>query len=227
MYISLNRHALGAWNLRDVSSPSLNQWTGRSLARPRCSDGPLLTAMAPNSQRYPLVPSGVALGALIHARLEVTGQKIAHIDFLVDFIYWISGSDFLRFDLPEPTIGYSSTKYPAAVEVYGIKGQSVYTALFHHLDMETFSCRLCPHKVDDLEDAITHQRVDHFGHHPYLCVGTHSQWYVCFSPSLSRRLTNTTNKHISIQLVEIWKPSPAGGSPDRHWALDSEKRGVS
>jgi len=53
------------------------------------------------------------------------------------------------------------------MESLGIRGQSVYTALFHHLDMETFTCKLCAHKDGELEDAITHQRVAHFRHYPY------------------------------------------------------------
>ena len=68
---------------------------------------------------------------------------------------------------------------------FGIKGQSVYTALFHHYDMATFACKLCSHMVeDDLEAAICHQRTEHFSHYPYRCTATHTQWYVSFAPSL-------------------------------------------
>jgi len=72
-------------------------------------------------------------------------------------------------------VGASAESCPAAVEELGIKGLSVYTTLFHHLDMEMFACKLCSHTVEgNLEDAIAHQRIDHFGHYPYRCPAP--QW---------------------------------------------------
>ena len=109
-------------------------------------------------------------------RLEATGDAVQRIDFLVDFISWISRSNFLLNQQPEPIVGDPLAIYPASVEKYGIKGQSVFTALFANLDMETFKCKLCSHKVDDLEAAITHQRLDHFGHNPYQCPSNNAQW---------------------------------------------------
>jgi len=127
--------------------------------------------------KFPLqVGSQVDLKALFNAR----GKTIKQIDLIVDFVEWISKSDFLRLQLPEPVIGDPSINCPSAMEEQGIKGQSVYTALFHHLDMETFSCKLCPHVVkDDLELSILHQRL-HFDHYPYQCLTTQTKWYVPF-----------------------------------------------
>ncbi len=120
--------------------------------------------------------------ALFEARLKATDEEIKQIDFLVDFIYWISHSNFRRHQQPEPEVGDPSSTVPAAVEGQGIKGQSVYTSLFHHLDMERFTCKLCHHIVEEnLEDAITHQRIAHFGHYPYQCLPNHTPWYVPFS----------------------------------------------
>jgi len=120
------------------------------------------------------IGSRVDVNALVHNHLEAAGEEIKIIDFILDFVAWISNSDFLRLQLPEPKVGDRSN-YPAAVEDHGIKGQSVYTALFGNLDMHTFTCKICPHVVElELEDAITHQRV-HFHHYPYQCPMTHIQ----------------------------------------------------
>jgi hypothetical protein len=65
--------------------------------------------------------------------------------------------------MPEPIVG-GLADYPEYADHFGIRGQSVYTALFHHSDMETFACKICTHTVlDDFEAAIIHQRVHHFG----------------------------------------------------------------
>ena len=115
--------------------------------------------------------------------LDATSEESGRIGFIVDFISWVSRSDFLRLQQPEPIIG-SPSDYPADVEMFGIKGQSVYTALFYHLDMEDFACKICGHTVmDNLEDAITHQRAVHFEHYPYRCMPTHAEWYKSFAPS--------------------------------------------
>ena len=112
-------------------------------------------------------PQGIGLKALLPARFDLSREDDETTEFIVDFISWISKSDFLRLQQPEPTVGDREASYPAAVDTYGIKGQSVYTALFHHLDMETFTCKLCGHTVmDSLEDAIIHQRAVHFAHYP-------------------------------------------------------------
>jgi len=107
---------------------------------------------------------------------EATGEEVQPIGFIKDFSSWISHSEFLRLQQPEPMVGGTSADYPPSVEDHGIKGKSVYTALFDHLDMDTFTCKLCSHIVNDLEEAITHQRSDHFNHYPYRCPAPHTQW---------------------------------------------------
>jgi len=121
------------------------------------------------------IGSQVDLKALFDAQLEATGKEVQRIGFLVDFVGWISRSDFLSLQQPEPVVGDSSLIAPAAVEEHGIRGQSVYTCLFHHLCMETFTCKFCSHIEENLEDAIIHQRSAHFQHYPYLCSPTHAQ----------------------------------------------------
>jgi hypothetical protein len=143
---------------------------------------PIPPSVASISERHPS-DSPVDLLALFHAHLDTTGEKLEEINFIVDFIEWISQSDFLRFQQLEPRVGDPSN-YPVAVKEHGIKGQSVYTALVH-LERKELVCKLCPYNVmDELEDAITHVRVHHFRHYPYHCSPTQTQWYVSFSPSL-------------------------------------------
>lgn len=125
------------------------------------------------------IPSGSQVGDFIHALawLDAKGEELKGIDFTVDFVAWILRSDFYRLQQPEPMVGHQLANCPQShnVEERGIKGQSVYTALFDNADMETFTCRMCRHKVKyDLELAITHQRV-HFHHSPYQCSGTQTQ----------------------------------------------------
>jgi len=132
--------------------------------------------------QYPGSEEAVRLRAFSDPRMEAVAEKREDIIFLADFITWVTQADFLRFQAPEPMVGDTpgNYHYPVAVNTLGISGQSVYTALFHHLDMETFTCRLCAHIVkDELEDAITHQRIAHFRHYPYRCLTTQTQWYVC------------------------------------------------
>ena len=67
--------------------------------------------------------------------------------------------------------------YPSIIDDYGLKGQSIYTALFDHLDMETFVCWECGHTVEgDFDVAIVHQRAVHFQHEPYRCHALNGEW---------------------------------------------------
>lgn len=158
-------------------------------------------------------PSGsqVDLLALFNDWLESTGEEVLQMNFIADFIRWISVENFYRLQQPEPVVGGPSSTYPPAVEKQGIKGQSVYTALFHHVDMETFTCKICRHIVEtNLEDAIAHQRNNHFYHYPYQCLPNHADWYVLlfFFPWV--RIMNT----FSIQRSAVPKPSESGGAPE-------------
>jgi hypothetical protein len=96
---------------------------------------------------------------------------------LLRIAIWIVESDFLRFQLLEPIVGDSPNTYPSIIDTYGVKGQSIYTAFFDHLDMEAFVCWNCGHTVEaDLDLAIAHQRVSHFQHEPYRCHALNGEW---------------------------------------------------
>lgn len=96
---------------------------------------------------------------------------------LLRIALWVVGSDFLRFQFLEPIVGGAPMSHPPIVDDYGLKGQSIYTAFFDHLDMETFRCWECGHVVEeDLEAAIVHQRIMHFRHEPYTCHGLDGHW---------------------------------------------------
>jgi len=167
---------------------------------------PISPSVAPISERYPSGPP-VDLNALFLARqLDATEEELREIEFIVDFVKWISASEFLRLQLQEPLVGDPSTNCPPAVERQGIKGHSVYSALFHHLDMETFSCKMCDHSVkDDLEDAIAHQRV-HFQHYPYQCLPQQIQWYVpVLLPCGSVLIIHFDSARSALQIKRGWR----------------------
>ena len=143
--------------------------------------------------------------------LNATEEELNRIEFTVDLVAWIFNSNFLRSQQREPLVGDATC--PLTVEQGGIKGQSVYTALFDNDDRQIYSCKMCSHIVkDDLEGAITHQR-DHFRHCPFQCSGTQA-WYVSFS-----LLYESVSRTFSIQRTALRKPSGPGGTPARHWAL--------
>jgi len=141
----------------------------KSLASPSPTSGMVARTSAPISEPH---PSGSHSEA-IRAYLESTEPEINRIDFTVDLAAWISRSHFLRLQQLEPIVGGPGAHHPEALEKYGIKGLSVYTGLFDHVDMEVFTCMLCSHEdKNELEDAIAHQRTVHFRHYPYVCSGT-------------------------------------------------------
>jgi hypothetical protein len=96
---------------------------------------------------------------------------------LLQIAIWVVASDFRRLQLLEPIVGDAPTSYPPIIDDYGLKGKSIYTAFFDHLDMGAFICRKCGHTVEeDLEIAIAHQRAMHFLHEPYRCHALNDQW---------------------------------------------------
>lgn len=136
-----------------------------------------------DGQGDPSSSQPVNLNALFNAQPDATGEELKRIESILNFVAWISKSDFLHSQQLEPTVGEPLADCPPTVEKQGIKGLSVYTALFDNTDMETYSCKLCSHTVKDvLEDAITHQRVAHFRHYPYQCSGAQIQWYASLCP---------------------------------------------
>lgn len=96
---------------------------------------------------------------------------------LLQITIWILECDFLRLQLLEPIVGDEPMSYLSIIDDYGLKGQSIYTAFFDHLDMEIFLCWECDHTIEeDLEAAIAHQRSVHFRHEPYRCHALNGQW---------------------------------------------------
>ena len=109
--------------------------------------------------------------------LERLKQSLKQKTDLFRFTLWIVGSDFLRLQQLEPIVGDAPISYPPFVDEYGLKGQSLYTAFFDHLDMQTFVCWDCGHTVEeDLDAAIVHQRAVHFRHEPYRCHALNGMW---------------------------------------------------
>jgi len=145
-----------------------------------CSRQCLQTAAAPGlspapAPANPVTNSDVSEESVLSTRLKLKSltRKADHLQIAI----WIIGSDFLRLQSLEPIVGDASMNYPPLVDDYGLKGQSIYTAFFEHLDMEVFVCWGCGHAVeDDLEGAIAHQRTMHFRHEPYRCHALNGTW---------------------------------------------------
>ena len=70
-------------------------------------------------------------------------------------------SDYLAAH-PEPIIGSIDNPFPS-LDKYGVKGLSVLSIFFDHLDADTFTCYLCSDKRDSIDDALDHQRTARHG----------------------------------------------------------------
>ena len=71
----------------------------------------------------------------------------------------------------EPICGSPNCPYHA--DRYGIRGLSCYTAFVDTKPDGTFGCwyeRCSRYSVRRLEDAVKHQRTNHFNHRPFVCV---------------------------------------------------------
>ena len=131
---------------------------------PHLTVDPILSSDDPDSEGY----ISSTLSSLESLKRKTDLLRIA---------LWVVGSDFFRLQFLEPIVGDVRMGYPSIVDNYGLKGQSIYTAFFSHLDMEKFVCRQCGHTVEgDLEAAIVHQRTIHFRHEPYRCHGLDNHW---------------------------------------------------
>ena len=133
---------------------------------PCCSDQPRFTGLPILPTSAPVYRSGDPDFNPIDffkAKLNAIEEETRELDCTVYFVSWVLMSDFFRLQLPELFIGEPLANYPAPVETAGIKGESVYTALFRHIDMKIFTCKTCGHIVmDSLQDTVTHQRAVHF-----------------------------------------------------------------
>ena len=59
---------------------------------------------------------------------------------------------------PEPIVGSIENPFSFA-EKYGVRGVSILSVFFDHLDMDTFTCHFCKDKHVTIDDALEHQRV--------------------------------------------------------------------
>ena len=79
-------------------------------------------------------------------------------------------SPWYRANALEPPCGSPDCPYTA--DCYGVRGMSCYTAfVIADQPAGTFGCWQChAYSARKLEDAVKHQRSDHFNHKPFLCV---------------------------------------------------------
>lgn len=172
------------------------------------------------SDRCPSGSQSLNINALFNAELAAMGEELERIRTILSFVEWISKSDFLRHQQREPMVGdlLEMDSFPKRLEAQGIRGLSTYTALFNHVDMQIFTCKICGHVVSgEPEDAITHQRAVHFGHYPYRCSQT--QWYVSFLLSRApvSRIHFVDSARCASQTKRQWwyTRMPLGTSPTR------------
>ena len=60
---------------------------------------------------------------------------------------------------PEPIVGSIDNPFSFA-EKYGVRGVSVLSVFFDHLDMDTFTCHFCKERHVTIDDALEHQRFE-------------------------------------------------------------------
>ena len=81
----------------------------------------------------------------------------------------ITSSPWYAANAVEPPCG--SPDCPHTADCYGIRGVSCYTAFVIAQPAGTFGCWRChAYSARKLEDAVKHQRSNHFNHKPFLCV---------------------------------------------------------
>ena len=80
-------------------------------------------------------------------------------------------SQWLANNVPEPVIGHPSC--PNLAEKYGTRGESCYMAFVEKKADGTYGCRHAGCGVfltSSLDDAVRHQRSQHFDHRPFVCI---------------------------------------------------------
>jgi hypothetical protein len=89
----------------------------------------------------------------------------------------------------EPTCGTPGCPY--AADRYGICGMSCYTPFVDTKPNGTFGCwreECSAYSTQKREDAVKHQRANHFNHRPFLCTPTNGTvWSVALSTVSSLR----------------------------------------
>jgi hypothetical protein len=85
----------------------------------------------------------------------------------------IISSPWYAVNALEPTCGTPACPYLA--DCYGVRGMSCYTALVDVKPNGTFGCwheGCTTYSAGKIEDAVKHQRTNHFNHRPFLCTPT-------------------------------------------------------
>jgi hypothetical protein len=85
----------------------------------------------------------------------------------------IISSPWYASNTHEPICGNPDSPYLA--DCYGIRGMSCYTAFLDAKPNGAYGCwreECSAYSTRKLEDAVKHQRTNHFSHRPFLCVPT-------------------------------------------------------
>ena len=100
--------------------------------------------------------------------LQEENQRIEELKQLEDNF---NRSHWLLHHLLEPLVGDSGCHHLA--EKHGMVRRSCYTVFVQENEDYTYGCRheIChAFRTDSLEDAIAHQRSQHFDHRPFECI---------------------------------------------------------
>ena len=105
-------------------------------------------------------------------------EELKQIEELEELENDFNESAWLLHHRLEPLVGDPSCHYLA--EKYGKQRRSCYTVFVKDNEDDTYECRHARCRglqTDSLEDAITHQRRNHFNHRPFQCTPpSGTQW---------------------------------------------------
>jgi hypothetical protein len=105
----------------------------------------------------------------------------------------------------EPTCGSPDCPYPA--DLYGVCGMSCYTAFVVAKPNDTFGCwreECAAYSTPKLDDAVKHQRANHFNHKPFLCAPANGTSLVSLGwPCLARVLTLSGSNKRFFSLTDL------------------------
>lgn len=108
-----------------------------------------------------------------------------------------NGSEWLKNHDHEPLIG--DPDCPDLAQEYGMTRVSCYSVFLERINDATYRCRFerCRGFAPcSLEDALRHQRYNHFDHRPFLCAPVNGgQWYVVSIGTLSFRAQLVDSNH--------------------------------
>ena len=125
---------------------------------------PIMHVAPSSSAPTPVTPSAQA--ATNHRRSDAsTKEDLTQLEQSIISSLWHAANAL------EPICGSPNCPYHA--DRYGIRGLSCYTAFVDTKPDGTFGCRYegcSQYSVRRLENAVKHQRTNHFNHRPFLCV---------------------------------------------------------